>query len=53
MNKVRKQEVLRLVAVKRRLWQTFTQRKATLVGHILRHPILVNLIIEERVETEN
>lgn len=51
---VQNEEDLRPVREKRRFLQNITRRRRTrLVGHILRHPELVNLIMEVNTEKEN
>ena len=53
VDKVLNEEVLRRVDEKRSLWRHLTKRRDRLVGHILRHEGLVNMVLEGSVWGKN
>lgn len=50
---VRNEEVLTRIGEEKCLWNTLTRRRNRMVGHILRHPSLVSLVMEGTVEGKN
>ena len=45
--------VLQRIGERRNIWETLTKRRDRLVGHILRHPGIVGLMMEGMVEGAN
>lgn len=52
-DKVRNEDVLERVGEERSIWKTIVRRRTRLVGHILRHPGIVNTAIEGSIEGKN
>lgn len=50
---IRNEEVLTMVGEQKSLWKTLVRRRDRLVGHVLRHPSLVSLVMEGLVEGKN
>ena len=50
---VTNEEILNKIGERRNFWQNLKKRRDKFVGHILRHPGLVNRTLEGRVEGKN
>ena len=53
VDKVTNEEVLRQIDEERSIWKNIVKRRDRLIGHILRHPGIVALILEGQVEGKN
>ena len=53
VDKAINEEVLRQIDEERSVWKNIVKRRDRLIGHILRHPGIVALILEGQVEEKN
>ena len=53
VDRITNEEVLNRIGEKRNLWHNLTRRRDRLVGHVLRHQGLTNLVLEGCAEGKN